>query len=291
MTSPSPTLVAAAVLAATALACAGAPRSTAPAERFTSVAGTAGALRLSDGGRGEPAVVLVHGLGSDLEVWRAQLDHLRRSRRAVAYDQRGHGSSERPRDGVYTIEALAEDLAAVVDALGPGRVVLIGHSLSGAVLSTYAGAHPDRVTGLVYVDAVGDFHAVPRPALDEVVAKEAAPSFGRAEVRAAFAQMLGPAAREPTRQAVLASVDRFDPRAFGALRASLFRFELGNRLASYRGPILAVEVDGPAGPIMASAVVPGARRVTVAGVSHWLQLDDPAALDRALDDFLSAAAR
>jgi hypothetical protein len=43
-------------------------------------------------------------------VWRAQLEHLRVNRRVVAFDRRGHGASDRARDGVYRIEALAEDL-------------------------------------------------------------------------------------------------------------------------------------------------------------------------------------
>jgi hypothetical protein len=89
------------LVAAALLACAahhggaGAPPA---AERFTWVEGKAGRLRVSDGGAGGIPVVLVHGLGSDLAVWRAQLDHLRAGRRAIAYDQRGHGRSEKARD-------------------------------------------------------------------------------------------------------------------------------------------------------------------------------------------------
>jgi pimeloyl-ACP methyl ester carboxylesterase len=236
-------------------------------------------------------VLFVHGLGHDLDAWREPLEHLRPLRRAVAYDQRGHGGSDRPRDGVYTVEALAADLEAVADALGLTRFVLVGHSLSGTVLSIYAGAHPERVAGLVYVDAVGDFHEVPRPAIEELLRAESSPGFGAAEVRAAFAGMLGPAARPATRDAVLASVGRMDPRAYAALRRSAFSFEVGGRLSGYRGPILAIETEGEPNPIRASAVIAGAKRVGVPGVSHWLQLDDPGAFDRALDLFLGLPAR
>lgn len=280
------------VLAAVACAaCAGAPRGVTMAEKIHFVEGKAGRLRVSDGGAGEPAVVLVHGLGNDLEAWREQLDHLRPYRRAVAYDQRGHGSSDRPRDGVYTVEALAEDLAAVADALGLKRFVLVGHSLSGAVLTAYAGAHPDRIAGLVYADAVGDFHAVPRPALEEALRGESSPSFGAAEVLQAFAGMLGPSARPATRERVLASVGRMEPRAYAALRRSGFYFEVGGRLSAYRGPILAIEAEGEPNPIRASAVIAGTKRVAIGGVSHWLHMDDPAAFDAALDTFLALPAR
>jgi pimeloyl-ACP methyl ester carboxylesterase len=52
--------------------------------------------------------------------------------------------------------------------------------------------------------------------------------------------------------------------------------------------VLAVEAEGADFPIMASQVVPRASRETIAGVSHWLMMDDPEAFDRALDAFLGA---
>ena len=215
---------------------------TASAERFLSVEGTAGRLRVSDGGSGEPAVVLLHGLGADLEAWRPQLDHLRATRRAVAYDQRGHGGSDKARDGVYTLEALTADLEAVRRALGLGQMILVGHSMSGAVLTLYAGAHPQEVAGLVYVDAIGDFRGVPREELQPVIEREASPSFGALQRRAMFEEMLGAKARPATRAQVLAALGRIDPPAFSALRRSMFQFrDAGSHHARYRGAALAIE--------------------------------------------------
>ena len=73
------------------------------------ISGPAGSLAADDGGTGAPAVVLVHSLGGSGEHWRAQLARLRRHRRAVALDLRGHGGSEVPADGDYGIEAMAEE--------------------------------------------------------------------------------------------------------------------------------------------------------------------------------------
>src|SRR5258708_9877088 len=92
--------------------------------------GKAGRLRISDGGSEGTSVLFVHGLGCRIDCWRAQLDHLRPFRRAIAYDQRGHGDSDRSRAGVYTIEALADDLEAVVGPLGLERVFLVGPSMA-----------------------------------------------------------------------------------------------------------------------------------------------------------------
>ncbi|HVP67448.1 MAG TPA: alpha/beta hydrolase [Anaeromyxobacteraceae bacterium] len=280
-------LAAAAALVASCRKDRGAPPP-AGAERVLALDGAAGRLKVSDGGSGEPAVVFVHGLGGDLEAWRAQLDHLRPSRRAVAYDQRGHGGSEPARDGAYTIEALADDLEAVRRGLGLGRMVLVGHSLAGTVLTAYARAHPERVAGLVYVDAVGDFAAIPPEHLRPLIDREASPSFDRAAQRAAFEELLGPRARPRTRERVLASLGALDPKAFAALRRSMFGFSARGDPPAPGAPALAVEADGPVLPIMACAVL-RLPRVALPDVSHWLQLDDPEGLDRALDAFLASA--
>src|SRR5688500_10480985 len=125
------TFVAAALLAA----CGG--ESMSPAR----IAGPAGAIAVDDGGSGGLPVVLVHSLAGNSTHWSRQLEHLRRTRRGVALDIRGHGRSEPPKDGDYTIAAMAGDVAAVVDALGLERFVLVGHSMGGGVALTYAGAH------------------------------------------------------------------------------------------------------------------------------------------------------
>jgi pimeloyl-ACP methyl ester carboxylesterase len=159
--------------------------------------------------------------------------------------------------------------------------------MSGEVLTTYVAAHPDAVAGLVYVDAIGDFHAVPPEALQPLVEREASPSFGAAERRAALEGMLGPKARPATRQAVLASLDRMDPPAFAALRRSMFSLrDARARFSAYRGPAVAIEAtENPYAASMAGEVL-GIPLEHISGVSHWLQLDDPAAVNRALDSFL-----
>ncbi|MBI4952620.1 MAG: alpha/beta hydrolase [Myxococcales bacterium] len=258
-----------------------------PAERFVSVPGGAGELRVSDGGAGEPAVVFLHGLGSDLECWREALAHVRATRRAVAYDQRGHGASARAAGGAYDSAALVADLDAVATALGLERFVLVGHSLSGVVLTDYAGLHPERVAGLVYVDAVGDFHAIARADLDASLREDEGFVRDPTARHAAYEEMLGPKARPATRARVLAAVDRLDPPAFVALRRSMFDFAVGDRLAAYRGPVVTIEAEGVELPVMASRLFPGARHLTLPGVSHWLMLDDPAGFARALDAALA----
>jgi len=233
-------------------------------------------LFADDGGSGAP-VVLHHGLGADLEVWRAQIDHLRRSHRVLAYDMRGHGRS--PRAPEYTLEALVDDLAEVTAALP--KFWLVGHSFAGAVLTAFAGEHPERLLGLIYADALGDTSNPPHEIREYFRTADAGMTAER--LQAAFLEMLGPLAKPETKRRVLESVARMDVPAFAALRASML--EMPNP-RHFGGPKFAIDAVGPANPRMAYNL-PWIRRRTIPGVSHWLMLDDPAAFNAALDEVLA----
>ncbi|MGZ3460014.1 MAG: alpha/beta fold hydrolase [Archangium sp.] len=255
-------------------------------ESFTFVEGGAGQLRVSDGGRGGTPVVFVHGLGMGIESWRAQLDHVRASRRAVAYDQRGHGGSQPARDGVYTIEALTDDLDHVVRALGIEHFILVGHSMAGNVLTAYAERHPEKVAALVYADAIGDVSHAPRE--EKTWFLQAPPNFGPAQVHEEFSVILGPNARPKTREYVLASVARVDPATILALLHSIATFAPSPALARYTGPRIAIDAKLPAvASFMASRSIPGLTRTTLPNVSHWLMMDDPEGFNRALEPVLA----
>jgi pimeloyl-ACP methyl ester carboxylesterase len=244
-----------------------------------SVEGAAGRLRVDDGGAGEPVLLLVHGLGSELETWRPVLDRLRRSHRAVAYDQRGHGESDPA--AVYSVAALADDLDRVVDALHVARFWLVGHSFSGTVISDYAARRPDRVAGVVYLDAVGDASHAPVE-LKEYI-REHDEGMTPARLRESYSEELGPKATPATRESILASIARMDLKAYPALRASMVAFDGIAAANAYRGPRIAIEAEGDDWPTMASHL-PRTPRIGIPDVSHWLMLDDPDATVRAIEE-------
>ena len=128
------------------------------------VSGPAGSLAVDDGGprsASDLPVVFAHSLAGTGSHWSAQLDHLRPHRRAVAFDFRAHRQSQPPRNHEYTVAAMADDIAAVVDTLSLERFVLVGHSMGGGAALLYAGSHPDRVAGLLLVDPIGDGGQIP----------------------------------------------------------------------------------------------------------------------------------
>jgi pimeloyl-ACP methyl ester carboxylesterase len=239
-------------------------------------------LHFDDGGKGGVPVVLHHGLGADLHVWDSALADLRQTRRAIAFDMRGHGKS--PRADEYTVGAAAEDLDELVSALGVDHFWLVGHSFAGGVLSAYAGLHPKKLAGLVYVDALGDLTRA--PAAMRAYFREHDAGMTPEKLQAAYGEMLGPKAKLDTRVRVLESAARMDLPAFAALRASMSEFPAEAMLTRYRGPRRAIDVEGNDFPFLASKMPGFEKPCTVPKVSHWLMLDDPAAFNAALTEVL-----
>jgi pimeloyl-ACP methyl ester carboxylesterase len=271
-------------------ACAGArstPAAPAASEQAGFVDGPAGRLHISDGGSGGVPVVFVHGLAGDVETWRPQLDHLRRTRRALALELRGHGQSEKPKDGNWSMEALAEDIYAATRGLP--RFVLVGHSLAGAPLQIFAARHRERLAGLVFADAVGSFQRFGSKGIEELVARERTVGTDAAEQRRTIESLLDANARPSTRERVLAALPRLAPEGFLALRINLFRFVVPEDLRGSGIPLFSIEVERPRPvPIFFSALAPEAPRRTLAKVSHWLMLDEPDGFNEALDGFLAS---
>ena len=108
-----------------------------------------------EGPRDAPVIVLLHGSNADLHTWQPWVDALSDDYRVVRFDQRGHGLTGPAGDGDYTLTAFGADIDAVTAALGVERFVLAGNSMGGAIAMGYALANPERLDGLVLIDASG----------------------------------------------------------------------------------------------------------------------------------------
>lgn len=103
------------------------------------------------GGSGRP-VVLLAGAGNNAHVFDDFAPTLTDRYRVYAITRRGFVPSSVPTSG-YLADSLADDVLAVLDSLGLERPVLVGHSIAGQELSSIGSRHPERVAGLVYLDA------------------------------------------------------------------------------------------------------------------------------------------
>ena len=245
------------------------------------VAGPAGSLFVDDGGQGGMPVLFVHSFAGNAGHWQAQLSHLRPHRRAVAMDWRGHGESDAPAGLDYAIDSIAQDIAAVADALALPRFVLVGHSMGGAASAAYAGAHGDRLAGLVLVGTPG--HSSPEQAQAIMASLHA----NYDDVMAQYWQTLTAQAR-PSVLALL-NVERGEigRDASLAMIQATFDFDPLPALARYPGPTLLIDTLHGDSPTALYRQVPELERRLIDGTSHWPQLDDPNAFNQLLHPCLT----
>jgi pimeloyl-ACP methyl ester carboxylesterase len=125
-------------------------------------------------GEGTP-VLCVHGLTANSRCWDVVVRPLMGRQRVLAVDLRGRGLSDKPASG-YSEEHHIKDLKCVIDSLELERVVLLGHSLGGYVSLGLAAKHPEKIAGLILMDAGGDLSqeywdgvaAAIKPAIDRL---------------------------------------------------------------------------------------------------------------------------
>jgi pimeloyl-ACP methyl ester carboxylesterase len=112
-----------------------------------------GGLKLFAYDAGEPdapALLLVHGLGSEADTWRSVIRPLSQDFRVIAPDLPGFGRSAKP-NRAYTVDFLTGTVLGLMDALSLEKVTLCGHSLGGILAHKIAADHPDRIERLILV--------------------------------------------------------------------------------------------------------------------------------------------
>ncbi|HTJ26842.1 MAG TPA: 3-oxoadipate enol-lactonase [Candidatus Limnocylindria bacterium] len=247
------------------------------------------------GPSGAPVVAFANSLGTNVHIWDAQRDAFARTFRVLRYDMRGHGLTSAGTPGrVISIATLADDLAALLDALAIPSVRLVGLSIGGMVAQRFAAAYPHRVDALVLC-ATGS-------------------RIGTSEV---WQTRIATVEREGIGAIVEATMERwFTPRAhreqpvlvagFATMlaRAPLSGYVAGCRAievadlraddAGITAPTLVVAGAGdvvtpPASGEELCALIGGAELVVLDDAAHILCAEQPAAFDAAVLGFLSGA--
>src|SRR5688572_11591500 len=103
-------------------------------------------------GTGPKTVIFVHGWTCDESSWSGQVPAFDDDYRVVTLDLPGHGKSEAPAPGGFSMDLFAKAVEAVRQEVGADKVVLVGHSMGAAVIREYALDYPAHVAGLVAVD-------------------------------------------------------------------------------------------------------------------------------------------
>jgi pimeloyl-ACP methyl ester carboxylesterase len=130
------------------------PKYTDHEDDFVDVAGMRVHYR-DDGPRDAPVLVCLHGTFSSLHTWDGWAEELEDDYRVIRPDLPGHGLTGPHPEARYGMADYVDFLAAFCDELGIDRFVLAGNSRGGEIAWQFALDHPDRVTALVLVDAMG----------------------------------------------------------------------------------------------------------------------------------------
>lgn len=238
------------------------------------------------------ALLLVPGIPAVASDWAALAEPLSRSRRVIAYDNRGSGATT-VAPAPYTAAGLAADAIALLDALEIERADVFGMSLGGMIAQELALGWPERVDRLVLgCTHCGLAHAEPpdREA-GRAFAMETDDWAARMRALAPFAFAPGVDGEFLERFIAKKSGDVQEPEGYRGQIAAAVGHDSYDRLPQITRPTLIVTGDGDrvipgASSEVMHGRIPGSRLEVVAGAGHLFFLEQPEATLRLLDEFL-----
>lgn len=236
-------------------------------------------------GKGKTTVVLVHGWTADSSTWRHQVPVLAKKYRVITLDLPGHGQSEAPKDGKYSMDLFARAVDSVRRDAKVKRCVLVGHSMGAPVIRQYARLYPESTIALVVVDGV-----VAKPENAGVYAGLARNFSGPNghQAREQFIKtLLTPAATGFESEVLKMTMDTPDSNAVGAMLAmsdpAIWKVE------PISVPVLGIYADHSrlADRELLKQVFPTMDYEEIPGTDHFLMLEKPDEFNRLLLAFLA----
>jgi pimeloyl-ACP methyl ester carboxylesterase len=227
-------------------------------------------------GKGEPAVVLIHGWACDSAYWNAQIDALKSRYTVVAVNLAGHGGSEANRTD-WSIGNYGEDVATVVRQLKNRQIVLVGHSMGGDVALEATRRIGDRVIGIIAVDSLKSIGLAPmRP---QEIERQLAP-FRKSFIEATrnyVTDKLFEKGADPALVQKVAYDMSLEPPAVGVPSLeSLLSLDFTTLLPDIHVPVLAINSDlGPTDVARIRKSLSGFKADVLEHTGHFLMMEVP----------------
>jgi 3-oxoadipate enol-lactonase len=242
--------------------------------------------------RGDPnaarRIALVHSLAMDHTFWDGVVEALRGSACVLTHDCRGHGASGKPA-GAMTVEAHADDLSQLLDAIGWQKAIVAGASMGGCIALAFAIRHAQRVSALGLIDTTA-WYGADAPKNWEQRASAALTAGLATLTDFQVTRWFSDKFRAEHPQIVKESVDIFvrnDVDAYAATCRMLGACDLRSGLASIKAPtaIVVGEEDYATPLAMAEALhkgIAGSTLQVLMGVRHLTPLERPQEIAAAL---------
>ena len=240
-----------------------------------------------------PWLVMSHSLACAVSMWDEQVEALKHRYKVLRFDTRGHGATDAPA-GAYTLELLADDLHALLDALGITSPHFVGLSMGGMIGMTYALKRPGVFKSLVLCDTSSRVPPEAQPVWDERI---------KTATEQGMAPLVEPTLKRWFTEPFLARRNSVVERVASLIRSTpaqgyvgccyaIPKINLTDRLAAIKCPVQIIVGDKDVGtPVaMSEAIqkaIPGSELVVIPDASHLSNLEQPAAFNAALLKFLA----
>lgn len=232
-------------------------------------------------GQGEPLLLFVHGWTCRKAYWTPQLNHFAATHAVAALDLPGHGDSGTGERSDWTLCSFALDVIDGVKALRPEKLILIGHSMGGAVVLEAARRLEGKVAGVVLVDTfVIDYGGLPVETV-QAIAAPFAEDFAEA-MAALVKQTATSATPEALKVQLIQEMSAADPVWALPVWRDLLCWspesafsELQMPIHAINGALIPSSARERCAPFVTESIIPGA--------GHFLQMEDPAGFNRVLE--------
>jgi 3-oxoadipate enol-lactonase len=231
-------------------------------------------------------IVFLHGVGSDKSVWRPQLAHFGRARRAIAFDYPGYGDSDPAPEGTTRDDYAAAILSAMGE-LGIGEAHVCGLSLGGVVAIAMHHAAAGHCKSLILADTFA-VHPDGLAIYDRGIAGSS-DMAGMAETRVDF--LLAQPADPNVRSEVVNTMSGIDPAAYRIGAEAVWLADQRQRVEAIKIPTLIIcgEQDKPTPPALSRdlhGMISGSQLKVIPAAGHLTNLEQPDEFNRIADEFV-----
>jgi pimeloyl-ACP methyl ester carboxylesterase len=240
-------------------------------------------------GKGDTALIFLHGWCGDRAYWKHQVDKFAADYRIVTLDQAGHGESGKDRK-TWTVGGLAGDVEAVVKALDLKRVILVGHSMGGPVALVAAKKMPGTVIAVIGVDTLQDVESkMPEEASKKFVAMFASDFKGT--MRAGLAGLLHEKVDADLKKWLVTRAEAQDETMALGLMRDMMALDTKAVLKDAKVPVRCINSAGGYGFFKKTQIAANKKyadydAVLIAEVGHYPMLEKPADFNDKLRDVL-----